>query len=72
VKKLIFEDLLAPSSKPELWLPHDESRFGRTLPNSRSRSGNGEWSVKDAAEVKNDGNKWRFRSWSSVLTVKQS
>jgi len=35
---LIFEDLHAPSSKLELWLPHDESQFGRTLPNSRSRS----------------------------------
>jgi len=31
MKKLIFEDLHAPSSKPELWLQHDE----QTLANLR-------------------------------------
>jgi len=40
VKKLIFEDLLTPSSKPELWLLHDGSRFGKMLSNACSRSEN--------------------------------
>ena len=34
IKILIFEDLLAPSSKLEIWLPHD----GRAKPQSRRNS----------------------------------
>jgi len=47
VKKLIFEDLLAPSSKPELWLPHDERASANLWRKLLTRP----WIVKRSVEI---------------------